>query len=520
MAKRIVIFTTILSTVFSFTMAQYSHPNILLIVADDLGFSDLECYGGEIKTPNLDRLASNGLRFTQFYNCGRCWPSRASLLSGYYPQQIGRDSAPGIEMGPRPEWAKLLPEYLAKEGYVSYHSGKWHIDGMPLDNGFNHSYLIKDQDRYFNPEVHYIDDIKLSPASKDSNFYSTIEIANQAIKQLKEHHDICSEKPFFSYVAFTAPHFPLQALQKDIKKVGNRYDEGWEVVRQKRWGKILKKKIVTVGDLSIPERQLGPPYCFPEAFEILGNAEVNRPIPWDSLTFGQKQFQQNKMRIHAAMVERMDHEIGRIISQIKKMDVLDNTLIIFLSDNGASAEIMIRGDGHNRNAEYGSSDSYLCLGPGWSTVCNTPFRRHKTWVHEGGICTPFIVHWPDGIYSKGELRHTPAHIIDVVPTVFELVGISDKDNRVPLPGKAITTLFEGDKKREHPLWWYHEGNRAYRSGKWKIVAAKGQKWELYNLDEDRSESNDLTSHNPVVAEELIKSWSKVLEEFRFINAKN
>lgn len=499
------------------TSDKVNPPNVLLLIADDLGFSDLGCYGGEIATPNLDKLASKGLRYTQFSNCARCWPSRSALLSGYYPQQIGRDRAPGISggaMGKRPDWARLVTVYLKDAGYRSYHSGKWHIDGKPTENGFDHSYYISDLGRYFSPTTHYKDDQKLPPVKRDSGYYNTVAIADHAIECLKEHKANHAKQPFFAYVAFAAPHFPLQALPEDIEAVGNRYAEGWEKLRGKRWERIKELGIAN-GVLSKVEPQIGPPYHFPEALEILGEGEVNRLLPWDSLTPGQKQFQVNKMNIHAAMVERMDKEIGRIINQVKEMGAFENTLIVFLSDNGASAEIMVRDDGHDPNAAPGSAATHLCLGPGWSNMCNTPFRRHKTWVHEGGSCTPFIAHWPKGIRARGELRQTVGHVVDFVPTLLDLAGISvDKTASVPYPGQTLKPSFKSDMGHQNPLWYYHEGHRALRTGNWKIVAAKDEPWELFNLSADRTESDNLAGSNPEKVVEMENQWKKMLEEFR------
>ncbi len=492
-------------------------PNVLLIMVDDMGFSDLGCYGGEIKTPHLDQLAADGLRFTQFNNCARCWPTRAALLTGFYPQQIGRDNAPGIEgggRGIRPDWAGLVTQYLKDGGYRSYHSGKWHIDGMPVENGFDRSYFLGDQGRFFNPNNHYEDDDPLPPVERNSGYYATIEIAERAIDHLKEHHTNHPDQPFFSYVAFTAPHFPLHALPQDIKAVGDRYAEGWEKLRKKRWERIMELGIVN-GELSEVEPDVGPPYHFPDAFEILGDGEVNRPVPWDGLTVQQKKYQQDKMTIHAAMIERVDREIGRIINQLKAMAVLDNTLVIFLSDNGASAEIMVRDDGHDPMATAGSASTYLCLGPGWSNMCNTPFRRHKTWVHEGGSCTPLIAHWPDGIRARGDLRHTHGHVTDIVPTILDLTGVSyDSLKQVTLPGQSMRSLFEKDTDWQHPVWFYHEGNRAIRNGVWKLVAAKDEPWELFNLQEDRTESNNLAHRCPDIVLDMEKHWTKMLAEIR------
>ena len=503
--------------VFGCSQKETRPPNIVVIMADDLGFSDLGCYGGEIKTPNLDKLAENGLRFSHFNNTGRCWPSRAALLTGYYPQQIGRDNAPGISGGggkKRPEWAALLPTYLEGAGYRSYHSGKWHIDGMPIKSGFDRSYYLKDQGRFFSPLIHYENDEKLLPVERGTGYYSTVEIADKAIIHLKEHQTDFNDTPFFSYVAFSAPHFPLHALPEDIEAVGDRYASGWNELREKRWKRIQELGIVT-GELSKVEDEIGPPYHFPEALEILGDEEVNRPVAWDILSPAQQRFQQDKMTIHAAMVERMDKEIGRIIAQLKEMDALENTLIIFLSDNGASAEIMVRADGHDPEAVPGSASSYLCLGPGWSTMCNTPFRRHKTWSHEGGNGTPFIAHWPNAIKTQGAIRKTHGHITDIFPTILDLAGVSfNEQQQVPLPGQSLSSVFANEINWEHPVWYYHEGNRAMRVGNWKLVAGKDEPWELYNLEEDRTESTDLAKRQPNKIIALEKQWKHMLEEFR------
>ena len=492
-------------------------PNVVLIMVDDMGYSDIGSYGGEIKTPHLDKLASNGLRFSSFNNAARCWPTRASILTGYYPQQVGRDNAPGIKggaHGDRPEWASLVPRYLKKAGYRSYHSGKWHLDGRPVESGFDRSYLLGDQGRFFSPQKLYINDQPIPAIERGSGYYATIATAEKAIDHLKEHSESHADKPFFSYIAFTAPHFPLHALPEDIEAVGDRYAEGWDKTREKRWEKIKELGIAS-GELSEAEPQVGPPYHFADAYEILGDGEENRPVAWESLTKRQKKFQQDKMTIHAAMIERVDKEIGRIVDQLKAMGQLENTLILFLSDNGASAEIMVRDDGHDPNAVPGSATSYLCLGPGWSTTSNTPFRKHKTWVHEGGSCTPLIAHWPKGILGKGELRHTYGHIIDVVPTILDMAGIpADNSFQVDLPGQSLRPVFAKDFDRQDPIWYYHEGHRAIRQGDWKLVAASEQPWELYNLAEDRTESNDLAISNPEKLNEMDKVWTRLLHEIR------
>lgn len=492
-------------------------PNVLILLVDDLGYSDVACYGGEINTPNLDRLASEGLRYTNFYNTARCWPTRAAILTGYYPQQIGRDNAPGIKGGglsSRTEWAKALPFYLEGTDYRTYHSGKWHVDGMPVENGFDLSYWLPDHDRHFNPQRHYENDVLLDAVPRGTDHYSSTEIAGRAIAQLKRHAEENGDQPFFSYVAFISPHFPLMAPAADIAAVGDRYAPGWDEMRAQRWERIQALGIAS-GKLSEVEAEVGPPYHFPESLEILGGNEVNRPLPWESLSPDQKVFQQQKMSIHAAMVERIDKEIGRIVEQLRAMNAYDNTLIFFLSDNGSSAEIMVRGDGHDPEAAPGSAESYLCLGPGWSTMCNTPFRMHKTWVHEGGACTPLIVHWPEGIAASGELRHDAGHVIDLLPTVLELAGVDVSGSlEVPLPGESLVPTFAGDQNRERDLWWYHEGNRALRYGDWKIVAARDRDWELFNLAEDRSETENLAASSPEKVKELEERWETILADIR------
>lgn len=495
-------------------------PNILLILADDLGYSDLGCYGGEIATPNLDALARGGLRFTQFYNTARCWPTRGSLLTGYYAQQIRRDTLPGVTSGGRgvrPKWARLLPDMLRPLGYRSYHTGKWHIDGKPLENGFDRSYLLQDQGRYFNPRNHSEDDQRLPPVKPDSGYYATVANADHAIRCLKEHAAEHAGKPFFHYLAFSAPHFPLHALPEDIARYRDKYRAGWEATRLARYQRQQAAKLLEC-KLSPVESDLGPPYHFPEALKTLGHGEVNRPLPWDELTDQQRDFQATKMAIHAGMIDRMDREIGRVLQQVRDMGGWENTVILFLSDNGTSAEIMVRDDGHDPAAPAGSAASYLCLGPGWSTVANTPFRRHKTWVHEGGISTPLVVHWPSGIATGGEVRTTPGHVVDLVPTILEMAGVQSPrplQGAPPYAGRSLVPALASDVVIERELlWWAHEGNRAVRIGDWKLVAADGEPWELYQLASDRSETLDLAKNHPDQVRRLAEAWQRLFEDAR------
>ncbi len=496
-------------------------PNVLIILADDLGYSDLGCFGSEIETPILDSLAANGLRFTNFYNTARCWPTRSALLSGYYAQQIHRDAlpdAPGGGNGTRQAWARLLPEFLKAAGYRSYHSGKWHIDGKVLDGGFDRSLDMRNQGNFFTSKGNSIDDVPVNPAGDEKGYYATIATADHAVECLRDHASNHSDKPFLQYVAFIAPHFPLHALPEDIAKYQDRYVKGWEETRQARYRRMVDMGIAKTA-ISKLEEDVGPPYDFPESIAKLGAGEINRPLPWDKLSAEQQRFQATKMAIHAAMIDRMDREIGRIVEQLKAMSAFENTLIFFASDNGASAEIMVRSGGHDPAAPMGSAASYLCLGPGFSSVANTPHRRHKTWVHEGGIATPLIAHWPAGITSKNELRSTPSHVIDIVPTVLELAKIEKPKvwNGEPIPaapGKSLLPAFSKDVVIERDcLWWLHEGNRAVRVGDWKLVAAEGDPWALYDLSSDRAEQNDLSTRNPEKAKELEALWNSKKDEF-------
>ena len=502
-------------------------PNFLVIIADDMGFSDAGCYGGEIATPNLDALASSGLRFTQFYNTARCWPTRAALITGYYPQQVHRDGAPGALNhfgggGRRPKWARTLAEHLKPAGYRTYHSGKWHIDGKPTANGFDRSDETSRGPGFFD---------SLKRKNRDPKYYRTIHTADHAIDCLREHAAEHPDKPFFHYLAFHAPHFPLHALPQDIDRYKDRYVAGWDALRKERHAR-QRQLGLKLAELSALETNVGPPYAFPDQVAQLGNGEINRPLPWDSLTEEQRRFQATKMAIHAAMVDRMDREIGRVLGQLRRMDAFENTLVCFLSDNGASAELMVRGDGHDPSAPAGSAATYLCLGPGFSSAANTPFRRHKTWVHEGGTSTPFIVHWPKGISARGELRNALAHAIDIAPTILEIAGVDPAvSGAPPMSGRSLKDIFIADGAAVHDeLWFYHEGNRALRQGDWKLIHSNISRpfpwrkakqnelqvkpvWRLYNLANDRAEQHDLSKERPELVSTMAARWNELRRQF-------
>jgi arylsulfatase A-like enzyme len=506
-----------------------TRPNILIFILDDLGYSDFGSYGGEIQTPHIDELAANGLRFTQAYNSGRCWPSRASLLSGYYAQSIRRDLLTGeeqIPFGDRPVWAGLIPEYLRPLGYRSYHSGKWNIDGEPQSNGFDRSYTNMNELGFFVGFKQQLDGKELPLVEDDGKFYETIETGRHALDFLQDHKSNYADRPFFAHVAFNAPHFPLQALPEDIALYKDRYREGWDAIRLQRLQRMREKGIYS-GELSALEPAIVPDWNLSaaELKQQVSADEAGQAVPWDSLTQREQDFQSKKMAVHAAMIHRVDAEIGQIVQQLKTMGVFDNTLILVLSDNGASAEQIIRGRGHDPTAPVGSAKTYLGIGPGWSSAANTPFRRHKAWTYEGGIITPLIVHWPKEIDTPGAVRTSPVHVIDVLPTILDLVGAeapaSIAGKPVPaLPGISLVPEFSADGAVQHEyLWWGHEGNRAIRIGDWKLVADKNSPWELYELRSDPAETRNVADSHPDTVQDLEKAWHARAKEFAAMAAQ-
>ena len=446
-------------------------------------------------------------------------------MTGYYPQQVGMD--PPLKQ--LPEWTRLLPHYLKPQGYRSYHTGKWHIraaEDVVAQGGFDRSYKISDQDRFFSPRQVALDDKPLPPVEADGSYYATEAIGEYGVEFLQEHQAQHKERPFFLYLAFTSPHFPLHALQEDIQKYKDAFSDGWDVERQRRFEALKKKGLLTdSSELSPREPDTFPPRWNLEGqklIDAIGQGEAPKAIAWNDLTKEQQEFQALKMAIHAAMIDRMDQVIGRVVNQLKEMGTFENTLILFCSDNGASAEQIIRGDMHDPEAIPGSASSYLCLGPGWSTAANTPFRRHKSWVHEGGISTPLIAHWPKGISARGELRHTMGHVIDIVPTILDVTGTkwtdTWKEAKAPsLSGKSLLTTFAGDVliDREY-LYFSHDGHHALRQGDWKVVSPdeSSVEWELYNIAEDRDESNNLATQDRERMSQMQLLWNQINRELR------
>jgi arylsulfatase len=477
-------------------------PNFVVILADDMGFSDARCYGGDIDTPNLDRLAAGGIRFTQAYSTARCGPSRSCLLTGMYAQQTAADV---MTRGNIPDYTRFLPEHLKPLGYRSYHTGKWHIRFTPREGvGFDRSYTLLDEDRYFTPRRLELDGQRLPQPKPEDHYYTTVAIADYGVRFLQEHARDHAADPFMLYLAPHSPHFPLQALPEDIEKYKDRFAEGWDAARERKHARMKRMGLVNCS-LAPLEPEMWTPWNTPDA-ELkakIGPGEVTRAVPWSSLTKEQKEFQRTKMAIHAAMITRMDAEIGKVLRQVDAMGAGNDTVVVFLSDNGASSEQLIRGDGHDASAPLGSARSFLGLGPGWSSCSNAPLRLHKSWVHEGGIASPLIVHWPNGIQDRNALRHDPCHFIDVVPTLVDLAG-----GKAEVTGRSIAPAFrkDGAVKREF-LYFNHNNNRALRTGDWKVIST-GEKgpWELYDLSKDRCEQRNLASAHADRVKQMTALW--------------
>ena len=517
--------STSIAVAGSASAISQKQPNVLIVLADDLGFSDLGSYGSEIDTPNLDSLAEQGVRFSNFYNSARCWASRAALISGYYPQQMNADP---IDRKTIRRWSTPISTILKQQGYRAYHSGKWHIpmyDQTTKDGGFDQSYSLNDHNRFFYAKGHTENDQPLPHIKKGADYYATSAIADHMIKYLKQHQTDHSDQPFFGYLAFTSPHFPLMAPQETINKYDGKYDAGWDVLKQRRLDE-LRNQGFPAWKPSAREPQIDAPSRLKGTEEALGPIETYNAVEWDTLSAEQKSYQAKKMQIHAAMIDEMDRAIGRVITQIRSMGALEDTLIMFMSDNGASAEILVRGDGHNPEVPMGSGESYLCLGPGFANLANAPFRRYKIWNHEGGIATPMIAFWPKGINPElaGSINQQPGHLVDVVPTIMNIIGINDsfrKAEAPPLPGSSFSDAFKGETMQKRgAIFFKHKGNRGMRLGDWKVVSSPTDrnKWELYNLKNDRTETTNLAAQFPEKIQQLTQYWQK-LEDQMAMDAK-
>lgn len=481
-----------------------ARPNILIILVDDMGYSDLGCYGSEIPTPNLDRMGAEGLKFTQFYNTGRCCPTRASLLTGLYPHEAGighmmeNRGAPGY-IGHLNDHCVTIGQVMHDAGYFTCMTGKWHVGQhagvLPSNRGFDRSLNAPVGGYYYaegNRDQLYLDGTKM--ANDDprlpKNWYSTDLWTDWGIKFIDEGH--AAKKPWLWYLAYNAPHYPLQAPQDEIAKFRGKYKIGWDELRLQRHAKQI--------DLGLLDK----------AWALSPRPDAVKP--WDELTAKEQDRFDHIMAVYAACIAHVDTDVGRLLAALKERGELDNTLIMFLSDNGANAESGPHGRLDGRTP-YGSVFSNVWEGQSWATLSNTPLRRYKHFNHEGGIATPLIVHWPARISAKGEYRQQPGHVIDIMATCVDVGQAKypsefNGKNISPMEGKSLVPAFDDKPIERDAIYWEHEGNAAIRVGDWKLVRAgyKGP-WELYNLKADRTELHDLAATEPERSKELLAKWT-------------
>lgn len=542
MLSKVTLLSFVLTVVISVCLGNVvgaEKPNIVLIMSDDMGFSDIGCYGGEIGTPNLDRLAAGGLRFTQFYNTGRCCPTRASLLSGLYPHQAGigwmtADRGHDGYRGDLNRRCVTIAEAIRPAGYSTYMVGKWHVtkgtrpegpkDNWPLQRGFDRFYgTVTGAGSFFDPGTLARDNSMISPFDdseyEPGQYYYTDAISDHAVRFINEHTQKKTDKPFFMYVAYTAAHWPMHALKRDIAKYKGKYDAGYEPIRQRRLERMRKMGLINA-DWNLTEQ--------------VGN--------WDKVEH--KAWESRCMEVYAAMIDNMDQGIGRIVQTLRTHKKLDNTLILFLQDNGGCQEGVGRRGNMKRpnkpslpqiadnalrtdvipkqnragvptlkgpNIMPGPEDTYIAYGINWANASNTPFREYKHFVHEGGISTPLIAHWPARIKRKGGLEHQPGHLIDLMATCVD-VAKADYPKKFkgtaiqPMEGRSLVPAFEDKQIDREAIYWEHEGNRAIRVGKWKLVAKENKPWELYDMHADRTETRDLVAKSPEEAKQLSEMW--------------
>lgn len=527
--------------------APNTRPNIIMIMADDMGWSDLGCFGSEIQTPNLDALAAGGVRFTQFYNTARCCPTRATLLTGLYAHQAGighmmEDRGLDAYRGDLNDRCVTIAEVLKTAGYRTYMAGKWHVtkkvrprgeqdrSNWPLQRGFDRFYgTIHGAGSFFDPNSLVRDNTLISPYAdseyQPKEFYYTDAINDHAARFVKEHARQHADQPFVMYVAHTAPHWPMHAKPADIEKYKGHYDKGYDAIRAARHERMKSLGLID------PAWKLAAQD---------GGA-------WDDVK--DRAFELRCMEVFAAMIDCLDQGVGRLVQELKQTNQWDNTLILFFQDNGGCAEGMGRGgkvpgkrsaaptlpplaadylqpdmiprqtrDGFPMRQGYGvlpgAADTYHGYGRSWANVSNTPFREYKHWVHEGGISTPLIAHWPNGIPTSrhNSLESQPAHLIDLMATC---VALSDAQYPVqfrgndihPLEGVNLTPAFSGESlNRQQPIFWEHEGNRAIRDGNWKLVSKHPQGWELFDMQQDRTEQHDVATAHPEQVQRLSHLW--------------
>jgi arylsulfatase len=533
-------------------MATKTKPNVVLILNDDMGYSDLGCYGGEIETPNLDRLAANGLRFSSFYNTARCSPSRASLLTGLHPHQTGvgiltYDSGPEGYAGNLNHRCVTIPQVLQANGYRTYMSGKWHVasnlrkptDTWPLQRGFDEFFgTIIGAGSFYDPNTLTRGNENVEHEARAPGWFYTDAISDQAVAYIDAHPKQHPNTPFFEYVAYTAPHWPLHAHDDDIAKYKGRFDAGWDALREARLEKLVSSGILKPHWKLTARDPTQPPW-----------SEAEQDEQFRAWTL-------RCMEVYAAQVDRMDQGIGRILAALERNGQLNDTLVVFLADNGACAEdipedvtvdelvekLMIArrttrsGEpvqfGNDVQRMPGPENTYQSYGTAWANLSNAPFRLYKHWIHEGGISTPLIAHWPNGIDQKhnGGLRHAPGYLPDIMATIVDATGSTYPQTFEghavdPLEGQSLLPVIanDGDVANRKPMFWEHEGNAAVRIGKWKLVKRYPRDWELYDMDADRTELHDLASREPERAKEMAAqyaAWAKrcgVLDRDKIVN---
>lgn len=478
--------------------APAKRPNIVVMMADDMGYSDLGCYGSEISTPNLDRMAARGIRFTHFTNTARCCPTRAALLTGLYQHQAGvgmmvNNLGKPSYQGYLNDRCVTIAEALRPAGYRTLMAGKWHVGEdrphWPTDRGFERYFgLISGASNYFRLDQGRkmaLNDKPYTPEGGD--YYMTNAFTDHALKFVDELGR--GSDPFFLYLPFTSPHWPLHALQEDIAKYRGKYRMGWDELRQRRYRRMLELGVI---DKRWPLTPRDP--------EVSAWAEAKDKDDLDL-----------RMAVYAAQIECMDRNVGRVLAKLKEIGAEDNTLVLFLADNGGCHEVVDRGA---KGAPAGTPDSYFSYGRGWANASNTPFRLFKHWMHEGGISTPLIAQWPARIGKGGQLTHQFGHVIDLMATAVDAAGArypATHNGRpvTPLEGRSLVPIFDGKTRDpQRAVFWEHAGNRAVRQGKWKLVSRYPDRWELYDMEADRSEMHDLAAKMPGQAGELEKRYSQ------------
>ena len=509
LAGRVVMTATCLVLLLSATpcvATEKGRPNVVVILVDDMGFSDVGCYGGEIETPNIDRLASGGLRFTQFYNSGRCCPTRASLLTGLHPHQVGighMTASPGKPLGFEGAYqgylndrCTTLAEVLRAAGYHTLMCGKWHLssderDAWPLQRGFDRFYgSVSGGINYFKPGGDRGLTRGNDPVEPGDDFYATDTFTDEGCRMIAEAREQ-DDRPFFLYLAYNAPHWPLNAKVEDFEKYRGKYRTGWEPVMQRR---LAKQREIGLFEGAIePAPHVGP--------------------KWESLNKKQQDNLDAIMAAYAGCIDSIDQNVGKLIAQLEAMGELDNTLILFLSDNGACQEGGVLGKGSEkmvRNPPLETVDG-VRLGLAWANACNTPFRLYKHFVHEGGACTPMIAHWPAAISEqrRGQFVRTLAYLPDFMPTCLELADGKYRADVPPHVGKSLVATLRGSNDVIHPepLFWEHEGNAAVRWGDWKLVREYRKPWELYNVARDRTEMHNLADEKTQRRKEMTALWT-------------